>query len=172
MALLRHRDDARGSARAHRYQMREKLLSIGDDSWIEDDQGERIYKVDGKAMRVRDTFLLLDRDGNEAAKIQERKLRLRGVMKIERHDRTIATVEKKIIGIRDRFDIDIEHGDDLNARGNILEHEYEIKRDGDVVATVSKRWLRVRDTYGIEIADGEDDALLLAVTVAIDDLVR
>ena len=31
--------------------MREKLLSIGDDFWIEDDAGERAYKVDGKAVR-------------------------------------------------------------------------------------------------------------------------
>ena len=48
----------------------------------------------------------------------------------------------------------------------------EIKRDGDVVATVSKKWFRIRDTYGIEIARGEDEALMLAVTVAIDQLGR
>ena len=35
--------------------MREKLLSIGDDHWIENDRGERAYKVDGKAVRVRKT---------------------------------------------------------------------------------------------------------------------
>ena len=55
-----------------RYQMRQKLASIGDDSWIEDDQGERVFKVDGKALRVRDTYLLVDGSGNEVAKIQEK----------------------------------------------------------------------------------------------------
>ena len=43
-----------------RYQMREKLLSIGDDYWIEDEAGRRAFKVDGKAVRVRDTFVLRD----------------------------------------------------------------------------------------------------------------
>jgi len=43
---------------ARRYQMREKMLSIGDDFWIEDDQGERAFRVDGKALRLRKTFHL------------------------------------------------------------------------------------------------------------------
>ena len=169
MGLFRHGDDAPSG---RRYQMREKLLSIGDDYWIEDERGERAYKVDGKALRVRDTFVLEDRDGNEVAKIQERKLRVRGTMEVEREGNRLATVHKALVGIRDRFDIDIDDGDDLDARGNVVDHEYEIKRDGDVIATISKRWFRVRDTYGIEIREGEDDALILALAVAIDDMGR
>ena len=168
MGLLRH-DDGQSD---RRFRMREKLLSIGDDYWIEDEQGERAYKVDGKALRVRDTFVLEDGDGNEVAKIQEKKLRVRGTIEIERSGDTVATVHKALVGIRDRYDIAVEDGEDLKARGNVVDHEYEIKRDGEVIATISKRWFRVRDTYGIEIRPGEDDALLLAVTVAIDDMSR
>jgi uncharacterized protein YxjI len=153
-----------------RFQMKEKLASIGDDSWIENDAGERVYKVDGKAFRIRDTFILEDRDGNEVAKIQERKLHVRGTMAIERDGDTIATVHKALVGLRDRFKVEVEHGEDLKAHGNILDHEYEIERDGDTVAKVSKKWLRIRDTYGVEIRDGEDEPLLLAVTVALDQL--
>jgi len=40
----------------------------------------------------------------------------------------------------------VEDGEDLKARGNFTDHEYEIKRDGDVVATISKRWFRLRGT--------------------------
>jgi uncharacterized protein YxjI len=167
MGLLRHRDDG---PRGHRFQMHEKLASIGDDAWVEDDQGDRIYKVDGKALRLRDTFILKDRNGNEVAKIQEKKLSLRDKMKVERGDRTVATVHKALVGIRDRFEIEIENGEDLKAKGNILDHEYEIRRDDDVVATVSKKWFRVRDTYGIDIAAGEDEPLMLALTVALDQM--
>jgi uncharacterized protein YxjI len=93
-------------------------------------------------------------------------------MKIERDGEDMATVHKALVGIRDRFEIDVEEGENLKAKGNVLDHEYEIKRNGDVVATVSKKWVRVRETYGIEIADGEDIALLLALAVAIDELAR
>ena len=164
------RDRIRGDAPdVHRYQMREKLLSIGDDYWIENESGQRAYKVDGKAVRIRDTFVLEDAAGQEVAKIQERKLSIRDTMKIERAGGD-ATVHKALIGLRDRFKIEVDGGADLNAHGNILDHEYEIECDGNEVASVSKKWFRIRDTYGVEIQPGQDDALILAITVCVDAL--
>jgi uncharacterized protein YxjI len=71
-------------------------------------------------------------------------------MEIERDGRTVATVKKALITpLRDRFSIEVEDGEDMEARGNIVEHEYKLERGGDKVAQVSKRWLRMRDIYGI-----------------------
>ncbi len=50
-----HCDDTHITTRALRFELRERLLSIGDDYWIENGQGQRSYKVDGKALRFRDT---------------------------------------------------------------------------------------------------------------------
>ena len=164
------RDRIRGEAPdVHRYQLREKLLSIGDDYWIENEAGQRAFKVDGKAVRLRDTFVLEDASGREVAKIQERVLSVRDTMKIERAAGD-ATVRKALIGIRDRFKIEVDGGADLNAHGNVLDHEYTIECDGDEVASVSKKWFRFRDTYGVEIQPGQDDALILAITVCVDAL--
>ena len=166
MGFLRHRDRPAGQ----RFLMREKLLAIGDDFWIENEQGERAYKVDGKALRLRQTFVLQDASGAEIARIQERKLTIRDKIAIERAGETAVTVHKALIGIRDRFAIDVEHGADMKAHGNVVDHEYEIERDGDTVATISKKWFRVREAYGVDVAAGEDAALILALTVAIDSL--
>ena len=160
-----------GDTPVERYRMREELLSIGDDYWIEDESGRRAFKVDGKAVRVRDTFVLRDASGQEAAKIQERKVNVRDTMKIERPAGG-ATVHKALVGLRDRFKIDVDGGPDLSAHGNLVDHEYEIDRDGDTVATVSKKWFRVRETYGVEIAPGQDESLILAITVCVDALAR
>jgi uncharacterized protein YxjI len=168
MGLLRNRGDE--AAVGSRYRMRQRLLSIGDDYWIEHDDGSRAFRVDGKALRIRKTLVLEDTTGREVAKLQERKLSVRDKMEIERDVRSIATVRKALVGIRDRFSIDVEGGADLSAKGNLVDHEYEIERDGDTVATVSKRWFAVRDTYGVAIAPDEDDALVLAITVCIDTL--
>jgi uncharacterized protein YxjI len=168
MGFLRQRDD--DTAVGSRFQMRQRLLSVGDDYWIETDDGQRAFHVNGKALRIRKTFVLEDMAGVEVAKLQERKLSVRDKMEIERDGRSLATVKKRLIGIRDRFTIDVESGQELQAKGNLVDHEYEIERDGDTVATVSKRWFRVRDTYGVEIAPGEDQALVLAITVCIDAL--
>ena len=167
MGLLRGR---REEQLGPRFRMREKLLSIGDDFWIEDEGGNRAYRVDGKAARLRETFVLKDAEGREVAKIQERKLSIRDKMAIEREGETIATVHKALVGIRDRFAIDVEGGDDLKAHGNIVDHEYEIERDGETIARVSKKWFRVRDTYGVELRAGEDESVLLAAVVALEAL--
>jgi uncharacterized protein YxjI len=169
MPLLRGRRDDGGT----KYRMREKLFAIGDDYWVEDEEGERVFKVDGKAMRIRQTFILEDPSGAELFKIQEKELRIRDTMEIERGGETVATVKKALITpLRDRFSVEMEGGEDMEAKGNIVDHEYKIERGGDKVAEVSKRWFRIRDTYGIEIAPGQEDALILAVTVCIDQMTR
>jgi uncharacterized protein YxjI len=150
-----------------KFQMREKLMSIGDDFWIEDDGGHKVYKVNGKALRVRETFVLEDANGDEVSKIQEKKLSVRDKMTIERGP-IQATVRKRLVGVRDRYVIEIEGGQDLKAQGNIVDHEYKIERGGDAVATVSKKWFRVRDSYGIQLAAGEDVPLILAIAVCVD----
>ncbi len=84
---------------------------------------------------------------------------------------TVATIKKALVSpLRERFSIDVEDGPDMEAKGNIVDHEYKIERGGDRVAEVSKRWFRVRDTYGIEISPGQNDALILAVAVCIDQM--
>lgn len=169
MGLLRDRHD--GSPQMMRFKMQTDLLSIGDDSWVEDAAGNRVYKVNGKAMRLRDTWILEDMAGREMAKIRERKLSVRDAMTIEFGDRD-ATVKKALVGIRKRFRIEVDGGDDLKAHGNFLEHEYEIESDDGTIGTVSKKWFRVRDTYGVEVAPGIDAAMILSITVAIDAMSR
>jgi uncharacterized protein YxjI len=165
MPLFGHKSDNK------RYRMREKVFAIGDDFWVEDDGGAKVYKVNGKALHLRQTFILEDPTGRELAKIQEKKLAIRDTMHIEIDGRT-ATVHKRLIGIRDRYLVDFDEGDDYKAKGNFVDHEYEIEREGKTVAHVSKKWFRVRDTYGVEIDADQDPALLLAITVCIDAMAR
>jgi uncharacterized protein YxjI len=153
--------------------MREKLLAIGDDFWIDTDDDRHAFKANGKALRIRSTFILESPSGDELYKIQEKKLRIRDTMEVEHGGETVATVKKALISpLRDRFAIELSDGRELSAKGNIVDHEYKIERDGHKIAEISKRWFRIRDTYGIEIAPGENDALILAATICIDDMAR
>lgn len=156
----------------HRYQMREKLVSIGDDFWIEDAQGNKAFKVDGKAVRVRDTLNIEDAHGQVLCKIQQRVARVRDTMNVEDgQGNTVATVKKKMITpVRDRYTVSVKGGPDLEVKGNVVDHEYKIGEGRDRVAEVSKKWFRVRDSYGVEIGPGQDDAVILAITVCIDQM--
>jgi len=81
----------------------------------------------------------------------------------------LATVKQALVSaMRQRFDIHVGGAFIMEARGNILDHEYEIYEGRNKVAEVSKRWFRVADTCGVDITPGADDVLILAITVVID----
>lgn len=77
--------------------MREKMFAVGDDYWIGNDAGERACKVDGKAIRFRDTLILETANGDEIFTIQEKKLSVRDKMEIERDGKTVATVRNALV---------------------------------------------------------------------------
>ncbi len=153
-----------------RFQMREKMVAVGDDSWIEDEHGTKVYKANGKAARLRNTWKLEDAHRNTVAEIQEKKLTVRDKIKIDFPGGRSATVKKALVGVRDRFHVEVDGGDDIKVHGNIVDHEYEMDRNGDKIAEVSKKWFRVRDTYGIDVFDESETVLILAITVAVDAL--
>jgi uncharacterized protein YxjI len=150
--------------------LRQKLVSFGDDFWIEDANGERVLRVDGKALRLRKTLHLEDTRGTQVCRIQTRVLHLRDTMAIEGPDgATMATVHKAMITpLRERWKVDVTDGTDLEVQGNVLDHEYDIEADGRKIAEVSKKWFRLRDTYGVQVTTGADTVLVLAVAVALD----
>jgi uncharacterized protein YxjI len=164
------RENRMGDPQVTRYQMHQRMLSIGDDYVIENDRGERAFKLDSKALRVHKTIMFEDMAGHELCKIQERMLRVKDSMEIEDPGgHRLALVQKAMIApLRERWTVKMDDGPDLRVQGNIVDHEYTIERDGQQVAEVSKRWFRARDTYGVETAQGENDVLLLATTAVID----
>jgi len=154
--------------------MREKLVSIGDDFWIENGSGQKVYRVNGKALRVRQTLNFEDAHGNVLCQVQERMLRVKDTMNIEGpRGETLAVAKKALITpLRDRVSVSIKGGPDLEVQGNILDHEYTIGAGPTKVAEVSKKWFRIRDTYGVEIAQGQDDIIILAVTVILEEMLH
>ena len=154
-----------------KYQMREQMFAIGDDYWIETETGQPAFKVDGKALPIRKTLIVETLDGDDVFTIQKKIVSIRDTMEIERDGKSVATVAKALLTpLRDRFSIDVTDGECMEAKGNIVDHEYSIERGGNKVAQVSKRWFRMRDSYGVEIVEAEDDALILAVAVCIDQM--
>lgn len=154
------------------YRMAQRLASIGDDYWIENERGVKVFKIDGKALRVRQTLIFEDAHGREQARIQERMLRVKDSMEIEGPGgRRLAMLKKAIIDpIRERWTAHVEGGPDIDIQGNFVDHEYHMEANGRKIAEVSKRWFRIRDTYGVEIDAGQNDVLILAIAVAMDEM--
>jgi uncharacterized protein YxjI len=149
--------------------MRQKWLSFGDDYTIKDERGDDVFFVNGRAFSIGDKLSFQDMDGNELAFIRQRLLTLGKTYQIERNGRTTTVHKNMFTFFSCKFQIDVPGPNDLEAKGDLMDHEYQIRDTrGEVVAEVSKRWFRLTDTYGVEIAAGQDDVEILAAVVVID----
>lgn len=154
---------------AMRYVMKQKIFSFGDDYQILDEHGDHLATVDGKVFAIGQKLAFVDRDGKELARIEQRLLSLKPTYDILREGERVASVSKDFFTLlRASFTVDVPGPDDLEAQGNLTDHEYEFTRHGKRVATVSKKWFRLTDTYGVDVAPGEDPILILASAVVID----
>jgi uncharacterized protein YxjI len=152
-----------------RYLVRERLFSIGEDFWVTDEQGNRVFLVDGKALRLRETFELKDASGQKLATIHKKFLAFTDTMEIEHDGAVAATVHKAVFSpLHHRSIIDIPGRGRLEAVGNILDKDFEILDGGQVVARISRSWFRIRDTYGVDVAPGENDALIICIAICLD----
>jgi uncharacterized protein YxjI len=149
--------------------MREKLVTIGDDFWIEDEHGQKAFKVDGKALRVRDTLNFENPHGHVLCKIQERMLRVKDSMEVGGADgKQVAMVKKAIISpVRDRFTVKIKNGPDLDVQGNIVDHEYKIGEGRDKVAMEGALETTETDVEVIETAEAIIDAAYFDTAAAL-----
>jgi uncharacterized protein YxjI len=152
-----------------RYAVREKIFSIGDDFWITDAAGNRVFLVDGKALSLRQRFELKNGSGEILATVHKKLIAVRDTMEIEHDGQVVATVRKALISpLHHRSVIELADGSQLEAVGNIFDKEFDILAGGQPIAHISRAWFRIRDTYGVDIAPGENDALLLTIAVCLD----
>jgi uncharacterized protein YxjI len=153
-----------------RFLVRDRLLGFGDDWWIEDERGTKVFLVDGKAMRLRDTFELKDARGRVLIDIRRKLLSLRDPMLIERDGEPLATVRRKRLSLlRNHFRVILADGSTvLDVSGRVLDREFVVEYEGELLAVISRRWLTLRDSYGVDVVrEDADPALLIAVTVCV-----
>jgi uncharacterized protein YxjI len=151
------------------YVIRERFFSIGDDFDVLDEHGNKVFHVDGKVLSVRNKVVIEDLDGHELASVHRHLIALRPTYEIQIGGEKAAEVRKKLFTpFREKFTIDVPGDDDLEMRGDLLDHEYTIELGGREVAAVSKRWLTIRDTYAVQVAADQDPLLIIASVLALD----
>ena len=164
-------DRGQGQTGSKRYQIRQKMVSIGNDYWIENEQGQEVYQVDGK-IGWHKTFIFEDAHGKPLARMKKHLLTVKETMEISRPDGELLAVVKKDLftPLKEHFVVSMKNGPDLEVHGNLLDHEYSIGDGQNKVAQVSKKLFHVRDSYAVTIEPGQDEVVLLAVVVCIDEM--
>lgn len=152
-----------------KYRMKQDWIALGDDFTITDERGNVAAKVDGHVFSIGNKLTFQDASGREIGKISQQLLSLRPAYEITRNGQVLAVVKKDFFNLfRCSFTVDVPGPDDLEALGNLLDHDYEFRRHGQTIARVSKAWFSFTDSYCIDVANDEDPFLIVASAVVID----
>lgn len=158
----------------NRYIMRQRVFAFGQDFFINNAAGQPVFKIDGKVRLVKESLKFRDMQGNLLYQLDERVLRIRESFDIlNAHGQVVAKVHNAIVDpLRERFTIEIPGGQNLVTMGKVIWAQYDISRNGQPVAKISKQFSWIgRDQYAVDVVQGEDDCLMLAITVVIDMMV-
>ncbi|CAF0932105.1 unnamed protein product [Rotaria sordida] len=159
----------------YRYQIREKIFSLGDNFKIKDELGRDVFTVRSKIFSFGNKLILEDMAGNGLLKIHQEIFHLHPTYNILSardgdSDRPLANIKKKFSFLHQKFDIQSAYGQYAIEGLDIFAHSFVLTKQGQVVATISKAFFSLADTYGVEIAANEDQIFILALVIVIDQI--
>ena len=152
-----------------RYQVRERILRLGEDNDILNEAGQPVYQVDGKVLSLRGLMIVNDLSGNEVASVSRKLVALLATYEVSFAGGGGAEVHQRFSNpLHPRWTIAVVGGAEMVMTGNFLGHDFAFTADGQTVATVSKAWISLADTYGVDIAEGQNDLLILCSVLALE----
>jgi uncharacterized protein YxjI len=150
--------------------VQEKLFSFRKDFWIEDEAGGQAFLVDGSGPFSREAFTLRDAAGGVRVLIRRKAFAWRETLRIEDGaGLVIASVRPAFALFKQRYEIILGNGGQLEAAGNFTGKDFQIRDlDGRPYGQMSRERWRMRDTYWVDVPDGVDPALIIAIAICID----
>jgi uncharacterized protein YxjI len=145
--------------------------TFGDDFWIRNERGEKIFYVSGSLYSFGDKLTLMNSSGQELAKIKQKLFTLFPTYRVFRNGKIAATLKKQVISFRPKFHLKFPLGERLTIKGSFIFHDYEIYRKEKVVARIHKRLGTFTDCYEVDVTSSEDVVIILCVAVCIDQII-
>ncbi|MBV8301776.1 MAG: LURP-one-related family protein [Candidatus Dormibacteraeota bacterium] len=150
-----------------RYVVREKFFRLGEDNTITHEDGTPAYRVDGRALTLRNHMDIYDMQGSPVGAVQRKLVSMLPQFEITLQDGSMAVLHKQLSFLHQRWTL-TAGSDAIDLDGNVLQHNYSFTRNGAQLASVSKAWVALTDTYGVDIADGENDVLILGAVLGLE----
>ena len=145
--------------------MKQKVFSIGDQFTVWDANGNDRYNVQGEIFSLGKKLHVNDTSGREVALIKRELFTILPTFHVYQNGMEVAKIYKEFTLFKPKYFVS---GLGWDVDGHFLDHDYEISKNGRLIARVSKAWISWGDSYEIDIADGMDEAVTLAVVLAID----
>ena len=149
--------------------VKNKFVSFGGSSKVEDQAGNQLYRVKGKVFSWTRKKTLLDLDGNVLYRIRNKwpTVFLHSAYISDKDGNKICKV-KLNISFKQAYVIE-DTVDDIRVNGFIL-NGMQVSRNGQYIGTITKKFWSLRDYFELDVLDGQDPTLLIALVIAMDNI--
>ena len=151
-----------------RYTVREKFFRVGEDNDINDEAGNPAFRVDGKALSLRNLMVVNDLQGNEVARVHRKIVSLMPQYEIDLAGAGTAVLHRRLSVLRPSWSLSVPGQEDMELKGNLVQHDFALRRGSAVVATISRAWVSMTAAYGVDVTPGENDLLVLCSVLALE----
>lgn len=151
------------------FSVKNKFVSLGGGSFVEDDNGNRLFKVKGKIFSPTRKKILCDINGKKLFVIRNKFWHFfrKSAFIYNENGEKILKLTKKVWS--NRFIVET-YDAAIDVDGDWTGWNLEVLRDGVVIGSITRRFTIVRDAFRVETVADEDNALLTAIVVAIDNI--
>lgn len=149
------------------YYIKQKIFSLRDHYYVENQKGEPIFEVTGKFFAIADQLTLRDLNQQNLFTVKQKLMTLWGAYDVYKDDILCATIKRRPSLFKPKLDVESEYGN-FQLRGDVFNYDFTITKDGQEVGHIEKKWFKLSDHYQLKVADGQDDAFFVALVIAID----
>lgn len=150
--------------------LKNELVSPGGSSFVVDAAGTKVYSVKGKIFSISRKKYVLGPDGKRLFMVRNK------VFRLFRHSAFVyGPSGEKIMKITKAF---FTHkytakgySSSLLIDGNIVGFNFSVLRDGVSIGRIFREFAIFRDSFGLEAYAKEDEPLLIALVIAIDNII-
>ena len=149
--------------------VKNKYVSWGGSSKVEDEAGNALYRVKGKVFSWTKKKRLLDLNGNLLYRIRNKW------PTFLMHSALICDVDgNKLCKVRQRLSFSRLYSvedcsDDIQIDGVPLSG-MNVTRNGEYIGTITRKFWSLRDYFVLDIPNGQDPTFMIALTIAIDNI--
>ena len=149
--------------------VKNKFVSWGGSSKVEDEAGNSLYSVRGKAFSWTKKKRLLSNDGRVLYRIRNKwpTFIMHSAFICDSQDNVICKV-KMNLSFKQMYVFE-QTSENIQVSGYILDG-MQVVRNGVYIGTIKKEFWALRDYYVLDVPNGQDPTFLIALTIAIDNI--
>lgn len=149
--------------------LKNKFASLGGSSNVTDETGNTKYTIKGKVFSFTRKKFVVNNNGETLYIVRNKYFRFLHFSSfvLDQNKEIIMKITKNIFTHHYKTD---GYTSNISIDGNFIGWDFEVKRNGEVIGTVAREFTLFVDSFKIETFKKEDEALMIALVVALDNI--